>query len=98
MYRNKKLRDAARDEPCVACGADDGTVVLAHYTGIRQHSFGKGRSIKGSDIAAAPLCLKCHAFYDQPLERKSIERSEEFLFFIVMHLIQAAENGKIKVN
>lgn len=57
---SSNLRELARDEPCSNCGAQDGTVVLAHYSGIYQHRFGKGRGIKGSDWAAAPQCANCH--------------------------------------
>ena len=85
------LRAFARDQSCVRCGADDGTVVLAHYTGIRQHSLGKGRGIKCSDIAGAHLCHACHLFFDNPTERKSIEMSEEFLFLVVLTAIRVHE-------
>lgn len=97
-YKNQRLRDSARGQPCACCGVEDDTICLAHYTGIRQHSFGKGRGIKGSDIAAAPLCALCHARFDQPKERKSVEMSEEFLYLIVMNLIQAAEAGRLKID
>ena len=82
------LRALARDQSCVRCGADDGTVVLAHYTGLRQHALGKGRGIKAHDIAGAHLCHACHLFFDNPTERKSIEMSEEFLFLIVLTAIR----------
>lgn len=51
---------AARGMPCMMCGFQSETVVLAHYSGIRQHMFGKGRGIKGDDNYGAPLCAPCH--------------------------------------
>ena len=62
MYRNKTLLESARHEACVACGADDGTVVWAHSNQMRH---GKGRGIKAHDIFGAYLCHRCHAQYDQ---------------------------------
>ena len=87
--RIPSLLALAKHSACVRCEADDGTIVAAHYTGIRQHSYGKGRSLKGSDIAVAFLCCDCHKYFDQPTERKSIERSEEFLHCIMLTLIKA---------
>lgn len=52
---------AARGMPCMNCGKPSPDVVLAHYSGLRQHMFGKGRGIKGDDEFAAPQCGYCHA-------------------------------------
>lgn len=54
------LRKAARGQPCMKCGVTDESVVLAHYSGHRQHEYGKGRSLKGDDRYAVPLCAECH--------------------------------------
>ena len=40
--------------PCAICGAEDGTVVAAHYG---RHGMGS----KASDIHTVPLCYHCHA-------------------------------------
>ena len=95
-YRSKKIRDSARDQSCVRCGSDDGTVVLCHYTGLRQHQYGKGKGIKGSDIIGAHLCYTCHTEMDQPQQRKSIEASEEFLHCVALTLIRLVEQGVLK--
>ncbi len=87
-WRSKNYTDAAADQECVRCWKSDGTIVAAHYTGLHQHQYGKGRSIKCSDIATADLCHDCHTWFDQPTERKSIERSEEFLHCILMTIIR----------
>lgn len=52
---------------------------MAHYSGPWQHRFGKGRGIKGDDIAAAELCMRCHKYFDEYESGNTIERSEEFL-------------------
>lgn len=61
MYRNKKLKDSARNEPCVSCGVDDGTIVWAH-SNFGRH--GKAMSQKAHDIFGAYLCNKCHSAFD----------------------------------
>lgn len=64
--RSGKLREAARDQACVRCGAQDGTVVLAHlpYPG----GFGMGQ--KTDDIIGAHLCRECHDYVDGPGRRE----------------------------
>ena len=59
--RSKKLLSAARGESCVNCGTQDGTVVAAHYQGLRSHQYGKGKGQKPHDILVADLCVKCHS-------------------------------------
>lgn len=90
-----KWTDAANGESCVRCGSM-GTTVLAHYTGLRQHDYGKGKGIKGSDLIAAHLCFSCHTHFDQYLSGNDWERSEEFLHFVSMTIIRLARRGKIK--
>jgi hypothetical protein len=95
-WRSKKYLHAANGESCIRCGTDDGTIVSAHYTGIRQHTYGKGRGIKCDDLATADLCQACHTYFDQPAQRKSIETSEEFLHCIVMTIIRRVKAGVLK--
>ena len=47
------LRELARGQSCIRCGADDGTVVLAHYTGVRREAFGGGFGKKVHDAVVA---------------------------------------------
>jgi hypothetical protein len=74
----------------VRCGRDDGTTVLAHYAGPWQHRFGKGRGIKGNDIAAAELCYGCHTYFDEYKSGNTVERSEEFLAMCLLTNIRRA--------
>ena len=90
-YRNKKLREFARHEPCVACGADNGTTVWAHSN---QQIFGKGMGIKASDAAAMCLCFRCHANHDQG-DRGEDWRQREFEW-IAKSLVRAIEKGVLK--
>ncbi len=89
-----KLRRVDPDEPCVRCG-NVGSTVLAHYSGLRQHSYGKGRGIKGSDLAAALLCGACHDFFDSYKTPNDWERSEEFLHLCMLTVIRRHAMGVI---
>lgn len=57
-FRSRPYLDLCRDRPCIACGADDGTIVPAH------RNVGKGMSIKASDAWVIPLCHECHTDFD----------------------------------
>lgn len=61
LYRSTKLTQSARDETCVGCGVQDGTVVWAHSN---EGAHGKGKSIKSHDLLGNYLCFKCHSWYD----------------------------------
>lgn len=96
--RLPKLLAAAEGRPCTNCGVRDDTVVRAHYTGLRQHIYGKGKGIKGHDHIAADLCGKCHRTFDQykqPLSSK-IDMSEQFLHCVVMTLTRDIEEGILR--
>ncbi len=82
--RCKKYLRGAKDEGCTRCGNNNGTIVGAHYTGIRQHSYGKGTSQKPHDHAVAYLCSECHKHFDASFRYKSVEESEEFLHCIIL--------------
>jgi hypothetical protein len=72
-YRNRKLLDAARDQPCMHCGMQDGTIVAAHSNWSRH---GKGMSIKAHDCFIAFLCSSCHHEIDQGSKLTKIERQQ----------------------
>ena len=58
-FKSAHLQAMAQGQDCIACGADDGTVVLAHRN---EH---KARA-SGIDVWALELCAKCHLdYYDQ---------------------------------
>jgi hypothetical protein len=61
-WRSKKLRESARHESCVSCGANDGSVVWAH-SNFNRH--GKGMGIKAHDLFGAYLCHRCHSMFDR---------------------------------
>lgn len=89
---NAYLR-GAKDSPCSRCGVNDGTVVGAHYTGLRQHTYGKGTGMKPHDHAVAYLCRECHEYFDRNLARKSAEVSEEFLHCIIISQTMFLRSG-----
>lgn len=61
-FRNPRLLELARDQACVACGLQNGTVVSAH-SNLGDH--GKGMGHKAHDGMVAWLCHGCHAELDQ---------------------------------
>ena len=93
----KDLRKLARDQSCIRCGREDGTVVLAHYTGARRLDFGGGFGVKSHDLAGAHLCGTCHAEMDTWSREKGTKwlHSEEFLFLCMRTAIRLYEQGKL---
>jgi len=102
VIRSKKLLDGARDQTCVNCGRRDGTVVAAHYTGLRSSLLGKGTGHKPHDLCVADLCHKCHYAFDvagggSTFEKK-IDKSEQFLFNIIKTMIRRVDQGVITIE
>ena len=106
--RSKPMLDAARDQSCVNCGAADGTVVAAHYTGMRANWLGKGTANKPHDVCVADLCFRCHAAFDHHKQsartdgatdfQKKIDLSEQFLFLIVKTLLRRIDQGVVTIK
>lgn len=72
--------------------------MLAHYFGVRRHSYGGGMSIKGHDAVGAHLCIQCHTVMDN-LNRDKQEKwihSEEFLHLCALTWIRLVEQEVIK--
>lgn len=90
----QKLRDAAQGCTCVRCGGHD--AMLCHYTGKRQHDYGKGTATKGHDAIGAHLCNDCHTYFDQYKSANDYERSEEFLHCIALTIMRLFRMGKVK--
>ena len=106
--KSKKHLDLSKDQACINCGVIDGTVVAAHYQGMRQHAFGKGVGIKPSDLCVADLCAKCHVAFDQSKTvvdvnsvdkfTQKIDRSEQFLYLILKTLIRRGQQGLLHIG
>jgi len=96
-YKSRKLLDKIGELPCVRCGADDGTVIPAHYSGDLQHLLGKGMGSKCTDSAVAALCYKCHSHMDTYQDGNTVERSEEFLYLIIITHELLFKNESLKV-
>lgn len=101
MTRYPKITNSAGDVNCIRCRRP-GETRAAHYCGFRSHSLGKGRGLKAFDIATADFCHTCDDLFSEasypkwPGGSKSVERSEEFLFWIIMSTIRRLENGVLK--
>jgi hypothetical protein len=94
-----KLRDLARDQSCIRCGAQDGTVVGAHYTGVRRQAYGGGLGVKVHDLCIAALCARCHTEMDTTSRNKADRwnHSEEFQHYIIKTILRLYEQGKLKI-
>jgi hypothetical protein len=68
-FKSPKLRDSARDETCVNCGIQDGTVVLAH---LPMMGIADGGSSKCDDFVSAYLCGRCHHDADHGSKRRDV--------------------------
>ena len=77
-WRSPSWLKGAEGESCVRCGAQDGTVVAAHYSGSYAHEFGKGRGVKAADHLVADLCSRCHTALDNYEGGNDDARAVEF--------------------
>lgn len=93
-----KLRQAAKGQSCVKCYANDGTVVLAHYSGKYSNRFGNGMGRKSNDLVGAHLCDKCHRYFDSYEAGNTDERAAEFMMLCFLTIIRLEEQGIIEVK
>lgn len=105
IIKSRKYLDGAKDRSCVHCGARDGTVVAAHYSGFRASELGKGWAKKVHDVFVADLCSECHAAYDQnrmshldELHLRKIDQSEMFLMDVARTIVRRIGQGLLKVE
>jgi len=94
-YRNRALLDTARDQPCMSCGAQDGTIVAAHSN---WHRHGKGMSIKSHDCFIAFLCVRCHHEVDQGSKLTKVERQQLWQDAHEKTLLHLFQTGKLGVK
>lgn len=86
---------------CIRCHRQDGTVCGRHLNGLRQHSLGKGRSVKCHPFAVADFCNACDLEFCEGSVPKAdwaayVEKSEEFLYFCLLTIIRRAEMGVVR--
>ncbi|PXW23393.1 nuclease domain-containing protein [Paraburkholderia caballeronis] len=65
-YRNKRIRESARDEECLVrlpgiCMHGTAATIWSHYRGS---AGGKGGALKSDDLCGAYACTACDAAYD----------------------------------
>jgi hypothetical protein len=94
-FRSRKLLDLARDQACVMCGRQDGTIVAAH-SNLLEH--GKGMGMKAHDGMAAWLCNKCHAELDQGSKMSADQRRDLILTAICRTYVQMWNQELIQVK
>ena len=96
-YRNRDYLALARGKPCVSCGAQDGTVVAAHYCGTGAGSLGKGMGQKAHDFCVAFLCAECHQMYDEYRTKNDTMRSRDFALMCLQSLALVLETGEVEI-
>ena len=92
-----KLTQLSKGQSCIRCGAPD--AYSCHYNGHRQYMLGKGRGKKCHDLATAEFCHRCDLDFSEGNFNEfvsKIDKSEQFLFFIMLTNIRRLENGVIK--
>lgn len=65
-FVSQKMRKSAKDETCVSCGAQNGTIVLAH---LPLQGIAAGGSSKCDDFVSAYLCDQCHLLTETDFRR-----------------------------
>jgi hypothetical protein len=93
-YENRAYLDIARSMPCVACGADDGTIVPAH-SNLQEH--GRGSHRRADDYAVMWLCARCHYELDYGTTMNREEKRDFTLAMIVRSFGLALRRGKLGV-
>jgi len=82
-WRSRKYLDRVKDLSCRLCGAEDGTIVPAHYSGYMSHKLGKGMGQKASDHCVAALCHSCHTQMDSYKDGNGKDRAIAFMIAIL---------------
>lgn len=103
MARDGKIqaiRDAARGQSCIRCGAGSETVVCAHYSGPRRSAYGGGLGEKVHDLISCHLCGQCHSWIDTLGKDKDDKwiLSEELLHLVALTIIRLYSQGIIIVK
>ncbi len=94
---SKRYTDAAKGQPCIKCGRQDGTVVAAHYSGLYASRLGKGGAVKAHDHCTAHLCGVCHSYMDSYAEGNTDGRAVEFLLLILETQTRCIQEGVWKL-
>lgn len=100
-FRSPALLRHARDQACVNCGAEDGTVVAAHSN---RSIHGKGAMLKAHDCFVAHLCARCHGWLDQgggsdPTGMWTVKEKDEFFARCMDRtLLRLFQQGKLRVT
>jgi hypothetical protein len=91
-YRNPAYLLLCKGRPCIACGADDGTIVPAH------RNYGKSMSMKSSDAWTIPLCVRCHSNYDSYVIGDADASDEWFAEHFMTHIDNLLTEGRLTVD
>ena len=96
MYRNKKILQSAKGQPCtirsVWCKGDPKTTVAAHSN---QSIHGKGGKLKAHDCFVAYACSDCHRWLDESTASRA-EKVEAFNAAMHRTWLLLLQNGVLK--
>lgn len=87
--RSSTYREWIATQPCVACGAQDGTVVPAHV----RIGNGGGMGLKPSDFRTLPLCFHHHTVQHSHGERTFWAKHGDPDAHILRHLCRYLGGG-----
>lgn len=90
QHRSDAWRKAVASLPC-ACCMREGSTQAAH-----PNHRGKGMGLKSHDCWTVPLCVECHAEFDQGRRWTKLEKREMMDAWIIETVRELATRGLIK--
>lgn len=88
-FRSEAWRRAVASMPCVCC-MREGQSQAAH------RNERKGLALKVSDAWTVPLCVECHAEFDQGRKWTRDEKRAMFLEWLAITIDRLARDGMVK--
>lgn len=89
-FRSEAWRRAVASLPCVSC-MREGETQAAHA-----NHLGKGMGLKVSDAWTVPLCVACHAEFDQGKSYTKQSRRDMMDRWLILTIDRLASEGLVK--
>ena len=96
--KSRSYLDASNGASCVICGANDGTVLAAHYSGLGSGALGNGMGTKSGDLFVADLCSRCHSSMDSYEAGNDAGRCYEFTMAVLKTQLRRWRAGLIRIG
>lgn len=91
-FRSEAWRKAVAKLPCICCKRE-GMTQAAH-----PNHRGKGLAHKAPDCWCVPLCVYCHAEFDQGKKWSKLEKREVMDEWIILTILDLAGAGMLAVK